>query len=185
MSYDTTDLLAGGLIVACVLLLLCWSRKPEGMTAIPGLKFKSGYTSGPTYGRFHREGYGIANTTGYLNTNRFEGMEGLADDDAPVKSLNNLETRATPSSMAVSKPTGKENNMQWESDAGIGVDVFNRTNSDLESGARLSEKDNENLYDLVFTQSANKMSTPMPRSLGGAIMNLTDYSTVPSRQVTI
>lgn len=62
MPYSNIEILSGALVVACLLLLYCWSKKQsvEGARNQPGLKlaYHEGYVPKPNYNQFKkREGY--------------------------------------------------------------------------------------------------------------------------------
>jgi len=180
MPYSDSEILAGVLVVSCLVLLYCWfnkSCKQESLVGainyIPGLKMRNGfapesgpYSSGPemVYSPLSRHSLPNAKTKLYGK------RSGLVGDDAQVASMHELTTNQTPDPSNQKDVPKDMVDMRWAPDYTIAVDARSATMEDLLMGRTLNkfETADPSIYRMCKTDKTNN-------SLSGDVLNLTDY----------
>ncbi len=189
MSYSNTEILAGVLVAACLLLLYCNYNKSNsdglhGKKNLPGLHLRDGYSNLPKAGSFKAiEGYtvGRPNDDALSYTTRSSYFrENLAD-----QGLNDKATRGTPASANVEPPQGNENRMLWMPDAEIPLNVYTRDGHI--SSHEFSPTDETFMYKNVFERNSNRVMSEGAGSLCGSAMRYVDYggNMQPTRSITM
>lgn len=188
MTEGNTEILVGVLIVACVLLMYCRSKKStDGMKSlkakIPGLQFRDGYQSYST---------NIKPDYAYMPS-KLEGM------DEGTSGLNEQESFPTSASLSVTPPSGNENRLNWIPDVSISQNSYDPianvmvdadgmpvefTRDNMVHDTTLNS-DNDKIWNTIYNRGKSRPLQPTPGnpSVGGASMHLID--TQPQRQYLI
>lgn len=186
------EILAGVLVVACVLLLYCNYNKSnaDGMRRgknLQGLHFVEGYSDRPRAGTFAaRDGYvvGHPKDPALSYTTRSSHFVENMKDQAEDQGLNDRNTRPTPAAVNVEQPTGNENRMMWMPDAEIPLDVYTR---DGNVGSHtFTPEDEAFMFKNVFERNNNRVKADGAGSLCGNAMRFIDYGShlQPTRSIT-
>jgi len=184
MSYSNLDILSVVLVGLLALLLYCENKKANEGLGPDGLKFRSGYSALPKHGRFSKkEGYvvGAPSDLSRSYTRRKSRFDGF--DDQPA-GLNGLENDGTNVKNPAALPNDNVGDILWMPDAEIPRNVYNR--DDVLNDVPLTESEDENIMDTVFARNRNKAQIVGSGSLGGAVMQYTDYGAnmQPTRLIT-
>ncbi len=171
MAYTQTELLAGFLAVACLVLLYCYYHKKQSSE---GFAHKASNLPGLALGRrsgMHNHVPNLAfnkNVSGYTRP----GLDGM--DNGPVASLQDMEYVGNIAGQHVANAV-KANPLveaKWEQDMSIQVNQHEVTNKDRNEGGMAFGHE---LYGVDHAALVG-CGAPKPLSLGGELLTKTDYT---------
>ena len=164
---SNTEILAGILLVACLILFYC-NNKYEYMKGhpLPELYMNEGFYSDlPKHGSF-QENY----TTYSADQQPMSYTTRSSNFSEPMsnnKSLHDRETVPTSAALTVQQPSENENNMRWVPDADISLNVYAN-----DSYKNNKNSDNE-LSDVYYKRS--RQDNTDNNSVTGTFLKYVDY----------